>query len=85
MRRCKPDANQPSAAPTGRSRDYADDLALWLRADPVERSQAAVDLIASNDLIIIPDGDTFTVARAHGEIISRLEAGSFPLPMAAMA
>ena len=42
-----------------------DDLALWLRADPVGRSQAMYDLTTTKDLAIVAAGETFTVVRAH--------------------
>jgi hypothetical protein len=61
------------------------ELGLWLLTDTIERSQAMVDLIASRDLVIVGDGETFTVARAHDDIISRLEAGNLPLAAAALA
>jgi hypothetical protein len=59
-------------------------LGLWLLADPAERSQAMIDLIASQDLLIVADSDTFAVVRAHDEIVWHLETGNhFPLaPMA---
>jgi hypothetical protein len=60
-------------------------LGLWLLADPLEHSQAMQDLVTSQDLVVVVDGDTFTVARTHNEIISRMEAGNFPLPLAALA
>jgi uncharacterized protein (DUF924 family) len=60
-------------------------LGLWLLADPLEHSQAMQDLVTSQDLVVVVDGDTFTVARTHNEIISRMEAGNFPLPPAALA
>lgn len=60
-------------------------LGLWLLADPIERSQAMVDLIESADLVVVCDGESFTVVRAHDDIISRMEAGNFPLPLAALA
>jgi hypothetical protein len=45
-----------------------------------------VDLIESTDLVVIAAGDTFTVLRAHSDIVSHLETGSqFPLPLAALA
>jgi hypothetical protein len=59
------------------------ELGIWLLADPIERTQAMYDLISSRDLLIVADGDTFTVVRAHNDIISRLETGNFPLPLAA--
>jgi hypothetical protein len=59
-------------------------LGLWLLADPLEHSRAMVDLIESADLVVVVDGDTFTVARTHNDIISRLETG-LPLPPAALA
>lgn len=62
------------------------ELGIWLLADPIERSQAMHDLVISRDLLILSDGDTFTVVRAHDDTISRLETGShFPLPLAALA
>jgi uncharacterized protein (DUF924 family) len=60
-------------------------LGIWLLADPIEHSQAMQDLVTSRDLLIAVDGDTFTVARAHNDIISRLKTGNFPLPLAALA
>jgi hypothetical protein len=61
-------------------------LGLWLLADPLEHSQAMIDLIVSRDLLIVADGDTFAVVRAHGDDISRLETGSYlPLPPAVLA
>jgi hypothetical protein len=61
-------------------------LGLWLLADPREHSQAMNDLIASQDLLVVVDGDTFAVMRAHGDIVSHLETGSYlPLPPAALA
>jgi hypothetical protein len=35
-----------------------------------------VDLIESADLVIVADGETFTVGRTHSDVISRLETGS---------
>jgi hypothetical protein len=60
-------------------------LGLWLMADPIERSQAMVDLIDSADLVIVGDGETFTVARTHHDIVSHLETGNLPLLPAALA
>jgi hypothetical protein len=61
------------------------ELGLWLLTETIERSQALQDLVTSRDLVVVVDGDIFTVARTHGDIISRMETGNFPLPLAALA
>jgi hypothetical protein len=63
-----------------------EELALWLPADPIVHSQVMQDLVTSRDIAVVADGDSFTVVRAHNDIISRLEIGSsLPLLSAALA
>ena len=35
-----------------------------------------VDLIESRDLVVVADGETFTVVRTHSDAISHYETGS---------
>jgi hypothetical protein len=35
------------------------ELGLWLLADPVNHSQAMIDLLDSNDMVIVADGESF--------------------------
>ena len=62
------------------------ELGLWLRTAPAQHSQDMVDLIESRDLVVVADGETFTVVRTHSDIISHYETGGrFPLPTSATA
>jgi hypothetical protein len=52
------------------------ELSLWLLTDPARHAQDMAELIDSADLVIVADGETFTVVRTHSDVISRLETGS---------
>jgi hypothetical protein len=60
------------------------ELALWLRCDLQANADAVADLVGSNDLKIISDGDLFTLARAHDGAVTYLETG-IHLPLLAEA
>ena len=52
------------------------ELGLWLLADPVGHSQSMIDLIDSNDMVIVADGESFGMKRRHNDVISHYETGS---------
>jgi hypothetical protein len=59
------------------------ELALWLAAGN-ERVDAMADLVASGDLLIVPDGDDgFGLIRTHDDQVTRFECPMPPLPAAA--
>jgi len=55
------------------------ELSLWLRVAATDHTTAMSELIASTDLKVITEGDTFTVIRAHDNSISRYEIGRAPI------